>query len=98
MSDYNSAHTMEYGSWINREAALKDITPNELEKKIDITPIKVSDWRIAGGSKKFAINEFNELAEDYDAITDLKEGLSGIGFLGPLGEEYFIHGTGIKFK
>jgi hypothetical protein len=97
MTDYDSAHTMDYNSWINRVASLRDIKPSQLEKEIEITPIKVTGAAFLA-AKADARDEFNKLAEKYDEITDLKEGTVGTGIFGLLCSAYFINGTGIKFK
>lgn len=99
MATYQSALNMRYGDWVNRQAALDDITPSELEKRVEITPIKVTEWAVwMGDSKKFAIQAFDRVAKDFDVVTDLYEGIASTGVLGVMWEYYFINGTGIKLE
>lgn len=98
MTDYDKALNMPYNAWVNRQAALRDIKPSELEKSLDIKSMRGIGVGFASHIK--AKNEFNAQVKDWDAVTDLREGHAGrFQVLGcTIVEAYVISGTAIKEK
>ena len=60
MTDYDSALNMPYNAWVRRQAAIKRIPSNELERILEITQLRVegNGWTL---SRLRAIEKFNKL-------------------------------------
>jgi hypothetical protein len=100
MADYQSAENMPYGAWVNRQAALEGIQPSDLEKQLIVQPVRVTGFKFITDARVPAIEQFNAQVANFDAVTDLQEGIVYFDtVLGcRLGNSYRISGTAIKKK
>ena len=98
MANYEGAFTTPLGDMLSHYASKTNMTRGELEKTCEIEAVKVSAYTIFGDAKDDAIKKFNNLTSKYTFMTDLKEGLAGVGVFGFIGESYFINATGVKYR
>ena len=98
MADYQTALNTSLGDYISHRASQEGIPEGVLEKRLTIEPIRVQGMALIGNPSYDAVKDFNRVAANYDAVVELREGLSDIRWLGFLGSCYRISGTGIKQK
>ena len=99
MTDYQSALNTSLGDYLSHRASQEGTTREGLEKKLVIEAIRVQGTSfLVGDSSRYAIYEFNKVAEGYDAVVELREGLCDVGLSAIFFPSYRISATGIKKK
>ncbi|MFH0868198.1 MAG: hypothetical protein V1831_02710 [Candidatus Woesearchaeota archaeon] len=96
MADYETASSTKLGAYLNSRASDKGISRTELEKILEIEPIRVVHQSFFSNPYDDAVKKFDKLAEKYDVVVELDEGLVDIAFLPIL--TYRISGVGIREK
>lgn len=98
MADYDSALPTGLGDYLRIKAAKEKTPLEDLERRVEIEAIKAEGGAfISGDPRNNAIGAFNEVAEPYDVVVELREGLSDNGLFGYVNKQYVITGTGVKF-
>ena len=94
-SYWNNTFNCPLGDWIRQEAVKRKVSPEELEKIIEITPIRIGDVTL-WASYSTILKRYNEKANQFDAVTDFREGPIPRSFF--IFGGYYMSGTGIKFN